>query len=84
MFLCFVLIIKLPVDKTFDALILFIKLLEDWKNLGWVIAGILLLLLIIIFKLVRKSHWEELKSVIKERNELQAKLTGEKLGSSDN
>lgn len=81
--LALALVIKLPVERTQDALEILFAVLVDLSNLGWVIAVLLMAVLFFGFRMLRSAHTEEVKRMAIEKRELQELLTEKQLGSSN-
>jgi phosphotransferase system glucose/maltose/N-acetylglucosamine-specific IIC component len=79
-----ILIIKLPTNEVSDIIREIITISKVNSILGWVLAVIVTLVSYYLIKRLRINHTNEIKRITNKKQELQEKLAGKKLPSSNN
>src|SRR5439155_13661010 len=80
--LLFTAILKAPSDKIPEIIKILVEQPLVWCFMGWITSGILLVCSLVLFVTMRRMYLNEIDRVKKERDELQEKLTEQRLQHS--
>lgn len=82
-FIVAILIIKIPSDEAVVLIRDLLKTFSEYCAFGWVLFILMVLVFVITFKVLRRSHSNEMSRISSEKTKLQKERIPVKLGSSN-